>query len=954
MDRKNHHNKIVEELRKFNPEEDSNVFGKPDSNSELDSQLESKNSLPRLPSKKRSAPLWILLMPPPFSLVLLKLLNRRLRWYHYLLLMNVIPFVFIFFCVSVIIVPTLNNAKVAKIQRDKVVISNELAYQYDFKVNNGELDLSENMGLVTPDYNGDGELDYDRLAQMEEDGITKATARAQRYQLYKQLGKMFSFDPLSLYGINMIETSAELVVKDIYKEFNMTEKQNALCIGPFQISEQTKHLAHAFESQYSTRETSPKNNSVLSLEEGLAFTDVIKLQSSNPTHLLPNGGTAVQSINSITRNTTEATAWDPNNMPKTVTKIYNGATTINDIEWKVINEANYFPRADSGGPGRMQCVDVLTGRTFELARCGGYNHMDVEPWSMEDTKTLKEIYGNDWGKYVMRAVLIVYKDEIFAASLAGAPHAPELDKVSNNGVSGVLDLHFRGSTRHMTGTSSENTTDERHQKKVIDAKNATQYLAGNGEVPPSNGSSSGGSGQLLTGQHYIMPYSPHKNPTYSNPTEIAWSEGITLPDSSVYPVFYQRTYTPGTNKTHMGSGSDTQFRMRPNPFYLPDASYSQAYDIYWIKVALDKAVEDMANGGQGFLSSTYVDKDGNVNRSLQWSMEDVKHYQNSTPAQQFEVACAYYCDWYLGSLGNKGYFEGYRTLGPMIMAVQRYNDTKSASMHKKGTRRDLSIEICGRSGQGPIEKSSGTLLDKVGYFDIYKNIGSGNKGSKHYEGYTYYLLGVNAVYEIYEKDKEIYEKALVRNSKPSDSGNTGGSTGPNYPDGSDDANPPNVEAKPDTAKVYPPIYNWGKLGGQITSPFHEDRGYKHRGVDLWVPVNTPIHAIKGGTVITSRCHKPSDPGKNYPYPNKDYTYNTGDFVEILHDDGTKSRIMHMYCGSIRVKQGQRVNQGDIIGGVGNTGSTGGTTGIHLHFELWKDGVETDPTDIINKGKLWSP
>ncbi|MBR5534137.1 MAG: peptidoglycan DD-metalloendopeptidase family protein [Ruminiclostridium sp.] len=98
--------------------------------------------------------------------------------------------------------------------------------------------------------------------------------------------------------------------------------------------------------------------------------------------------------------------------------------------------------------------------------------------------------------------------------------------------------------------------------------------------------------------------------------------------------------------------------------------------------------------------------------------------------------------------------------------------------------------------------------------------------------------------------------------------------------------------------------------GWRTCPFH-GKEY-HSGIDVPAPSGTPIVASKAGVVIVSTY------GSSY-----------GNYVTIAHADGSRTLYAHMVSRS--VSAGQTVSQGQKIGGVGTTGSS---TGNHLHFEMW--------------------
>ncbi|HEX7021276.1 MAG TPA: M23 family metallopeptidase, partial [Trueperaceae bacterium] len=94
----------------------------------------------------------------------------------------------------------------------------------------------------------------------------------------------------------------------------------------------------------------------------------------------------------------------------------------------------------------------------------------------------------------------------------------------------------------------------------------------------------------------------------------------------------------------------------------------------------------------------------------------------------------------------------------------------------------------------------------------------------------------------------------------------------------------------------------------------------HGGVDLAVPLGTQILAAKAGTVAKAGW------GGAYGYT-----------VYLDHQDGSQTRYGHM--SRIWVVAGQVVGRGDILG---LTGSTGASTGPHLHFEVRLDGRPVDP------------
>ena len=68
----------------------------------------------------------------------------------------------------------------------------------------------------------------------------------------------------------------------------------------------------------------------------------------------------------------------------------------------------------------------------------------------------------------------------------------------------------------------------------------------------------------------------------------------------------------------------------------------------------------------------------------------------------------------------------------------------------------------------------------------------------------------------------------------------------------------------------------------------------------------------------------------------------GNHVKIVNDE---YEVVYAHCSQILVQEGSQINQGDVIATVG---STGNSTGNHLHFEIIKQGEYIDPLTVIEK------
>ncbi|WP_192559331.1 peptidoglycan DD-metalloendopeptidase family protein [Pseudomonas allokribbensis] len=144
--------------------------------------------------------------------------------------------------------------------------------------------------------------------------------------------------------------------------------------------------------------------------------------------------------------------------------------------------------------------------------------------------------------------------------------------------------------------------------------------------------------------------------------------------------------------------------------------------------------------------------------------------------------------------------------------------------------------------------------------------------------------------------------------------------------------------------VYTPMfqYSLGDPAGAAQSyrypfpwrggPFRLSQGangdYSHYGpknkyaMDIAMPVGTPIIAARAGVVVkteNSQSGRGTDP--------------SGNFVRVLHDDGTMGVYLHLKQGSVGVREGQRVAVGSLLALSGNTGNS---SGPHLHFVVQRN------------------
>ncbi|WP_240619299.1 M23 family metallopeptidase [Blastococcus sp. TF02-8] len=130
-----------------------------------------------------------------------------------------------------------------------------------------------------------------------------------------------------------------------------------------------------------------------------------------------------------------------------------------------------------------------------------------------------------------------------------------------------------------------------------------------------------------------------------------------------------------------------------------------------------------------------------------------------------------------------------------------------------------------------------------------------------------------------------------------------------------------------------PAGSWIRpAAGPVTSGYGLRWGTLHAGVDIAGPRDSPVYAAAAGTVITAACTS--------SYCDRDGGLGLagyGNLVELDHGGGVSTRYGHL--SAYTVSTGQHVNAGTLVG---FQGSTGNSTGVHLHFEVRQDGAPLDP------------
>jgi murein DD-endopeptidase MepM/ murein hydrolase activator NlpD len=128
-----------------------------------------------------------------------------------------------------------------------------------------------------------------------------------------------------------------------------------------------------------------------------------------------------------------------------------------------------------------------------------------------------------------------------------------------------------------------------------------------------------------------------------------------------------------------------------------------------------------------------------------------------------------------------------------------------------------------------------------------------------------------------------------------------------------------------TPKGYPVEGDISSPYGKRLSPFSEEQTF-HSGVDISAPPGTPIRATADGVVVYSA-----------------WTPYSGFLVVVEHGCGFSTVYAHNKKNVVKVTQ--RVRRGDIVGLVGSTGKS---TGPHVHYEIWERGKRVNPGKFLQE------
>ena len=130
-----------------------------------------------------------------------------------------------------------------------------------------------------------------------------------------------------------------------------------------------------------------------------------------------------------------------------------------------------------------------------------------------------------------------------------------------------------------------------------------------------------------------------------------------------------------------------------------------------------------------------------------------------------------------------------------------------------------------------------------------------------------------------------------------------------------------------TTMMRTPLQNFRRVSSNYGYRVHPIAGYRkmHQGMDFAASTGTPIIAPADGVVVEARRWG-----------------GYGNWIRVRHSNGLETGYAHLSRFASGMRAGQRVTQGQVIGYVG---STGNSTGPHLHYEMWRNGQRINPASV---------
>lgn len=313
------------------------------------------------------------------------------------------------------------------------------------------------------------------------------------------------------------------------------------------------------------------------------------------------------------------------------------------------------------------------------------------------------------------------------------------------------------------------------------------------------------------------------------------------------------------------------------------------------------------------LQTQITEKEANL-QEQQRKFEEQQELLNKRLVAMYETGTTSYLDMLLSSNGLADFISKYYLIEQLAeFDTELLNGIEATRVQIENEKNDLQNsknQVETSKEQAEIKRNTLTVL--VGE----KNSLMGNLTAEERE--------LQQQLEEFEQDKKDIQRELARIAQQEEAERkarqkaSGGAVTP---------------SAPSTAGFICPLS--GKTRGSITTGYgrYSTRSGNHTGVDFACSGGTPIMAAKSGKVVISTALKrPNGSYKSY-----------GEYIVISHGDGTMTLYAHMLSGSRTVTEGAQVSQGQVIGQVG---STGNSTGNHLHFEVRVNGKCVNPTPYL--------
>lgn len=356
-------------------------------------------------------------------------------------------------------------------------------------------------------------------------------------------------------------------------------------------------------------------------------------------------------------------------------------------------------------------------------------------------------------------------------------------------------------------------------------------------------------------------------------------------------------------------------------------AYSQTYEVSLNgkvigytrdKVVLQKRINDYINTGNGD-DVAFVEVDALPTYKAVLLKRNIKTNDEDILNKVVESGIAYY-KYYAITVDNqeKAYLK---TFGDAEKVIQELKNKKSTNADSLGIiEKYAKKQVAEKEIETQVSQSQTKLADNTGTSDVPVDSDGDSDELPDVKELTEVKLASvdDSINQLY-----VQQKSTSRSAKNARTSSTG-STSSTYEQRAKVVDNSQVGVKTDLGvTLIKPIDS----GYTITSRFGWRSRDNHPGLDVAAPKGTAIKAAAGGTVIFA--------GSGSPYGGY------GNIVVIQSNSSTAIRYAH--CSKIYVRKGEVVEQGQVIAAVGSTGIS---TGNHLHFEIRYNGKKIDPQKYV--------